>query len=162
MTTDYVLREAQPRDVEPLLSLMRELADHEHLTDLMQATAEGTSQALFGRVPSVHCLVAERGDGTLAAYAFWFYNYSTFLGKHGLYLEDVYVQPAARRQGLGRTMLRHLAGIARARDCGRFEWTVLDWNQSAIDFYESLGAEVLPQWRIVRVTGAALERMAHG
>ena len=101
-------------------------------------------------------------DQRVVAYALFFHNYSTFLGKRGLYLEDLYVQPAQRGTGLGKRLLGHLAALAVERQCGRFEWTVLDWNQNAIEFYEKLGATVLPDWRVVRLTGAALETLARG
>ncbi|WP_260430192.1 GNAT family N-acetyltransferase, partial [Burkholderia cenocepacia] len=96
----------------------------------------------------------------IVAYALFFHNYSTFLGRRGLYLEDLYVQPSQRGTGLGTAMLRHLAALAVERRCARFEWSVLDWNQPAIDFYEKMGATVLPEWRIVRVTGDALDTLA--
>jgi GNAT superfamily N-acetyltransferase len=161
----YSIRPATPDDVPGILALMRELAEYEKLTHIFAATEDSLRASLFGRTPAAQCLVAERaGDNgktpELLAYAVWFHNYSTFLCRQGLYLEDVYVRADQRGQGIGRALLRKLAGIAVERGCGRFEWTVLDWNQPAIDFYQGLGAQVLPEWRIVRVTGAALEKMA--
>lgn len=153
------IRAATPADVGAMLALMRELAEFEKLTHLFIATGEGVHDALFGARPSAEALVAER-DGKIIAYALFFHNYSTFLGRRGLYLEDLYVQPAERGTGLGSKMLRHLAALAVERQCGRFEWSVLDWNQRAIDFYQKMGATVLPDWRIVRVTGDALEQLA--
>ncbi|AOB33077.1 GCN5 family acetyltransferase [Bordetella sp. H567] len=161
-TTPYIIRPATPQDVPGILALMRELAEYEKLTAIFAATEDSLRASLFGRTPAAECMVAQRTDGgqaALLAYAVWFHNYSTFLCRRGLYLEDVYVRADQRGQGVGRALLRQLAAIAVERGCGRFEWTVLDWNQPAIDFYESLGAEVLPEWRIVRVTGAALDKM---
>nr|WP_303396620.1 GNAT family N-acetyltransferase [Bordetella genomosp. 11] len=161
-TTPYIIRPATPRDIPGILALMRELAEYEKLTAIFAATEDSLRASLFGRTPAAECLVAQRTDEqdpALLAYAVWFHNYSTFLCRRGLYLEDVYVRADQRGNGIGRALLRQLAGIAVERGCGRFEWTVLDWNQPAIDFYESLGAEILPEWRIVRVTGDALDKM---
>jgi GNAT superfamily N-acetyltransferase len=164
-STPYTIRPATPDDIPGILALMRELAEYEKLTAVFAATEDSLRASLFGRTPAAECLVAERAAGSdehgpaLLAYAVWFHNYSTFLCRRGLYLEDVYVRADLRGQGIGRAMLQRLAAIAVERGCGRFEWTVLDWNQPAIDFYESLGADVLPEWRIVRVTGQALEKM---
>ncbi|WP_459621077.1 N-acetyltransferase family protein [Burkholderia sp. 3C] len=138
---------------------MRELAEFESLTHLFVATEADLDDALFGPNPAAGALVATQ-DGAVVGYALYFQNYSTFLGKRGLYLEDLYVQPACRGTGLGTRLLRALAALAVERRCGRFEWTVLDWNQPAIDFYERLGATVLPDWRVVRVTGEQLEALA--
>jgi GNAT superfamily N-acetyltransferase len=153
------IRTARPADVGAMLALMVELAEYEKLTHLFVATDADLHDALFGARPSAEALVAEN-DGRIVAYALFFHNYSTFLGRRGLYLEDLYVQPSQRGSGLGSAMLRHLAAIAVERQCGRFEWSVLDWNQPAIDFYEKMGANVLPDWRIVRITGDALEQLA--
>ena len=153
------IRAAMPDDVGAMLALMYELAEFEKLTHLFIATEAGVSDALFGVRPSAEAIVAER-DGNMIGYALFFHNYSTFLGRRGLYLEDLYVQPSERGTGLGSTMLRYLAALAVERQCGRFEWSVLDWNQPAIDFYQKMGATVLPDWRIVRITGDALEQLA--
>lgn len=155
----HVIRSATPSDVPGMLSLMRELAEYEKLTHLFVATEETLSEALFGPRPSAEAIVAQR-EGGIVGYALFFHNFSTFLGRRGLYLEDLYVQPALRGSGLGTALLRRLASIAVERQCGRFEWAVLDWNQSAIDFYTKMGATVLPDWRIVRVTDDALNRLA--
>ncbi|OVZ57804.1 GNAT family N-acetyltransferase [Pigmentiphaga sp. NML080357] len=152
------IRPARPDDVGPVLSLMRGLAEYEHLTHLFLAREEDLLDALFGPHPAAECLVAE-ADGAVVGYALFFHNYSTFLGRRGLYLEDIYVRPDQRGRGLGKRMLKTLAAIAVERRCGRFEWSVLDWNQPAIDFYQAMGADVLPDWRIVRVTGDALIRL---
>jgi GNAT superfamily N-acetyltransferase len=168
LTAPYTIRQATAADVPGIIALMRELAEYEKLTHMFAATDATLQQSLFGEQPAAECLVAEMpgatGGKTLVAYALWFHNYSTFLCKRGLYLEDVYVQADKRGLGIGRTLLQRLAAIAVERDCGRFEWTVLDWNQPAIDFYEGMGAQIMPEWRIVRVTGDALLKMggAHG
>jgi GNAT superfamily N-acetyltransferase len=153
------IRAAAPADVGAVHALMYELAEFEKLTHLFVGTIEGLADALFGARPSAEALVAEDA-GRIVGYALFFHNYSTFLGRRGLYLEDLYVQPSQRGTGLGTAMLRALAAIAMERQCARFEWTVLDWNQPAISFYEKLGAVVLPEWRVVRMTGEALDRLA--
>ncbi|SDH00128.1 Ribosomal protein S18 acetylase RimI [Paraburkholderia steynii] len=153
------IRAATPDDVGTMLALMYELAEFEKLTHLFIATEDGLRDALFGARPSAEAIVAER-DGKMISYALFFHNYSTFLGRRGLYLEDLYVQPTERGTGLGSKMLRYLAALAVERQCGRFEWSVLDWNQPAIDFYQKMGATVLPDWRVVRITGDALDQLA--
>jgi GNAT superfamily N-acetyltransferase len=153
------IRAAAPADVGAVHALMYELAEFEKLTHLFTGTPEGLTEALFGTRPAAEALVAEDA-GRIVGYALFFHNYSTFLARRGLYLEDLYVQPSQRGSGLGTAMLRALAAIAVERQCGRFEWTVLDWNQPAISFYEKMGATVLPEWRVVRVAGEALERLA--
>ena len=153
------IRAATPADVGAMHALMYELAEFEKLTHLFVGTTDGLADALFGARPSAEALVAEDG-GRIVGYALFFHNYSTFLGRRGLYLEDLYVQPSQRGTGFGTAMLRALAAIAVERQCARFEWTVLDWNQPAINFYEKMGATVLPDWRVVRVTGDALDRLA--
>ena len=153
------IRAATPEDVGTMLALMYELAEFEKLTHLFIATEDGLRDALFGARPSAEAIVAER-DGKTIGYALFFHNYSTFLGRRGLYLEDLYVQPTERGTGLGSKMLRYLAALAVERQCGRFEWSVLDWNQPAIDFYQKMGATVLPDWRVVRITGDALDQLA--
>lgn len=151
---------AKADDVGAIYGLMRELAVYEKLLDIFEATPRSVHEALFGPAPAAECLMA-KWDGEAVGYALYFHNFSTFLGRRGLYLEDVYVQPSMRGKGVGQALMRQLAGIAVERGCGRFEWTVLDWNQPAIDFYTSQGATVLPDWRVVRMTGEALERFAH-
>ncbi|MDE1183667.1 GNAT family N-acetyltransferase [Paraburkholderia sp.] len=158
MTT---IREATSADVGAMLSLMRELAEFESLTHLFVATEDGLRDALFGARPAAEALVAEKA-GKLVGYALFFHNYSTFVGRRGLYLEDLYVQPDQRGTGLGTALLRRVAALAVERQCGRFEWTVLDWNQRAIDFYEKMGASIMPDWRVVRVADDALEQLATG
>lgn len=154
-----LIRDAAPDDVRAMLGLMRELAEYEKLTHLFVATEDSLHEALFSARPAAEALVAER-EGRIVGYALYFHNFSTFLSRRGLYLEDLYVQPSLRGSGLGTAMLRRLAAIAVERQCGRFEWSVLDWNQSAIDFYTKMGATVMPDWRIVRVTDEALAALA--
>ncbi|VVD98126.1 GCN5 family acetyltransferase [Pandoraea horticolens] len=156
-----ILRAATADDVGAIYRLMRELAVYEKLLDIFEATPDSVHEALFGNAPAAECLIAE-WDGKVVGYALYFHNFSTFLGRRGLYLEDVYVQPSVRGKGVGQALLRQLARIALERQCGRFEWTVLNWNQPAIDFYASQGATVLPDWRVVRMTGEALDRFAKG
>jgi GNAT superfamily N-acetyltransferase len=153
------IRAATPTDTSAIFALTYELAEFESLTHVFVATEEGLRDALFGTRPSIEALVAEDA-GRIVGYALFFHNYSSFAGKRGLYLEDIYVQPVQRGSGLGTALLRRLAALAVERQCARFEWTVLDWNQPAIDFYQKLGATVLPDWRVVRVTGDALGRLA--
>jgi GNAT superfamily N-acetyltransferase len=156
----HSLRAATAADVTAIHALMQELAEYEKLTHLFVATPHDLHEALFGAHPAAECLVADNVAGTVVAYALFFHNYSTFLGRRGLYLEDLYVQPSQRGLGVGKALLQRLAGLAHERGCARFEWTVLDWNQPAIDFYQSMGATVLPDWRIVRMTGDALSKFA--
>jgi GNAT superfamily N-acetyltransferase len=155
----FEIRPAQPGDVAAIHAMIGALAEFEKLAHLCVATEAHLAEALFGPRPSAEVLIACK-DRTPAAFALFFHNFSTFLGRPGLWLEDLFVLPEHRRQGCAQALLRTLAGIARERGCGRFEWAVLDWNAPAIAFYQSLGATVLPDWRIVRVAGGALEGMA--
>lgn len=153
------IRPARPLDAAAIVGLIRELAEFEQLSHLLEVTPERLGEHLFGPRPVAECRVVEEG-GQLLAFALFFHNYSTFLGRPGLYLEDLYVKPEHRGRGIGTALLRDLAALARERGCGRFEWSVLDWNSRAIAVYEKLGATVMPEWRICRVTGAALDQMA--
>ncbi|MFT3816455.1 MAG: GNAT family N-acetyltransferase [Rubrivivax sp.] len=155
----FTLRGAEPRDVPAIVGLIGELAVFEKLEHLMQATPETLHPHLFGPQPAAEALVAEVG-GTVVAFALFFRNFSTFLARPGLYLEDLYVQPAHRGAGIGQALLQRLAQLAVQRGCGRFEWSVLDWNANAIRFYQRMGATVMPDWRICRVTGDALRTLA--
>jgi GNAT superfamily N-acetyltransferase len=150
---------ATPADVPVILELIRELAEFERLLDQFVATEAQLHDNLFGPEPSAHVLIARAGD-EVAGFALYFFNFSTFLAKPGLYLEDLFVRPRFRGRGYGEALLRALAKIAVARGCGRFEWSVLDWNERAIQFYKSLGAVPLDDWTMYRVTGAALEKLA--
>jgi GNAT superfamily N-acetyltransferase len=152
----FTLRSAEPRDLDAVVGLIGELAAFERLTHLLEVTPASLAPHLFGSLPSVECAVAEAG-GEVVAFALFFPNFSTFLGRPGLYLEDLYVQPAHRGAGLGRALFAHVAALAASRGCGRFEWSVLDWNAAAIAFYERLGATLLPDWRICRLTGERLQ-----
>jgi len=158
----FTLRSAELRDVGAIVQLIRELAEFENLTHLLQVTPEKLRPQLFGERPAAEALVAETGDGKsggeVVGFALFFTNFSTFLAQPGLYLEDLFVKPSHRGSGIGAAMLTRLGRIAVERDYGRFEWSVLDWNENAIRFYERMGATVMPEWRICRVTGDALER----
>jgi GNAT superfamily N-acetyltransferase len=158
MASHYTLREARRGDESAIIGLIRELAVFEKLEHLMRATPHALAEHLFGERPVAEARVVEVG-GEIVAFALFFTNYSTFLGQPGIWLEDLYVRPAHRGNGLGKALITHIAALAVQRGCGRFEWSVLDWNQNAIDFYEGLGASVLPDWRICRVTGSALESL---
>ncbi|MEO0445406.1 MAG: GNAT family N-acetyltransferase [Verrucomicrobiota bacterium] len=153
-------RPAQPEDVVAIHALLLELAEFEKITDWVEATEMSTREALFGKSPAVEALVAESPDDEIVATAIYFQNYSTFVGRPGLYLEDIYVKAPWRGQGIGRNLLHALATIAAERGCGRMEWSVLDWNQPAIDFYEGLGAQILHDWRLVRLGKEGIARLA--
>jgi GNAT superfamily N-acetyltransferase len=155
----FDIRPARPEDVGAVHAMIRALAEFERLAHLCVATEADLEAALFGPRPAAEVLVAWAGPEP-AAFALYFHNFSTFLGRRGLWLEDLYVRPEWRRRGCAQALLRSLAGIARERGCGRFEWAVLDWNTPAQDFYRSLGASVLPDWRIVRVVGDSLVALA--
>ena len=153
------IRPATPADVPLILSLIRELAVYEKLEHAVSATEEGIRTALFGDRRIVEAVIASLDDEP-AGFALFFTNFSTFLGKPGLYLEDLFVRPAARGAGLGRMMLEYLARLTVERGWGRMEWAVLDWNEPAIGFYRKLGAEPLADWTLFRVTGESLRRLA--
>jgi GNAT superfamily N-acetyltransferase len=152
---------AEAPDVPLILSFIKELAEYEKLAGEVVADEPALRLALFGPHPAA-CAVIARSGGEAAGFALYFDNFSTFIGKRGLYLEDLYVRPAFRGRAIGKALLAHLARIALERDCGRFEWAVLDWNRPARDFYEALGAQPNPTWIGYRITGEALERLAAG
>jgi GNAT superfamily N-acetyltransferase len=152
------LRFAAVADVPVLLELIRELAAFERLADQVHATEALLAEELFGARRVAEAAIAEL-DGKPVAFAVFFHNFSTFLGRAGLYLEDLYVRPHARGKGVGGCLIRFVAKVAVERNCGRFEWSVLDWNTDAIEFYRSLGAVAMDQWTVQRVTGVALERL---
>ena len=160
----FTIEPASPSDVADLHRLIGELADYERLTHLCVSTQADLQAALFGDRPVAEALIArlEANSQVAAGFALFFHTYSTFLGRRSLWLEDLFVRPQFRGAGLGRRLLTTLAATAQQRGCGRFEWSVLDWNENAIGFYESLGARVLPDWRIARVTGDALRQLATG
>lgn len=149
---------ATPADVPMIRTLIRELAEFERLLQEAKVTEEQLHGSLFGPNPGAEVIMARVGD-EVAGFALFFHNFSTFLGKRGLYLEDLFVRPRFRGAGCGAALLRQLAKIALERDCGRLEWSVLDWNQRAIDFYKALGAVPMDEWTIYRVTGPALEKL---
>ena len=153
------LRNARDDDAELIVEFIQELAEFEQLSQACFATAKSIRQALFSGTPRAACLLAE-WDGRPAGFALYFYNFSTFLAKPGIYIEDVFVRPDFRRKGIARKMFQHLAQKALAEGCGRLEWSVLDWNEDAIVFYQSLGAVPLSEWTAQRVSGDALERLA--
>lgn len=158
----YRLRAARESDIPAIHALMREMAEFEKLTATFRATHDSLRASFFGPKPAANCLVItpEVGPDAAIAYIMWFHNYSSFLDRPGLYLEDVYISPAHRGRGLGGWVLKHLAALAVELGCGRFEWTVLDWNENAIEFYKHHGGQILDDWRIVRVTGDALQQLA--
>jgi GNAT superfamily N-acetyltransferase len=155
----FDLRAARREDLGAIHAMIGELAEYEKLAHLCVGTLADLDVALFGPDPAAEVLMATKA-GTSAAFALFFHNFSTFLGRRGLWLEDLYVRPRFRRQGCAHAMLQSLARIALERNCGRFEWAVLDWNQPAIEFYRALGAVVLPDWRICRVVGDSLTTLA--
>ncbi len=156
-----LVRPAAPADVATILHFVRDLAVFEREPDAVTATTQMLAAALFGERPAAEAVIAEReGEGEPVGFALFFHNFSTWTGRRGLYLEDLYVTPAARGVGVGTALLRHLAGMAIDRDCARFEWSVLDWNADAIAFYRAMGAVGQEEWTVQRVTGAALHRLA--
>ncbi|HSR26575.1 MAG TPA: GNAT family N-acetyltransferase [Candidatus Eisenbacteria bacterium] len=172
MTTDHpaggsptprplVVRPARPDDVPAVLALIHELADYERAAHQVRATEESLRAALFAEQPAVFCHVVEV-DGVVGGFALWFLNFSTWLGRHGIYLEDLYVRRELRGQGAGTALLRELSAICAQRGYGRLEWWVLDWNADAHGFYRSLGAAPMDEWTVWRLTGDALDRMADG
>jgi GNAT superfamily N-acetyltransferase len=154
-----VIRPAVPGDVPAIHRLIRELAEYERALDEVTATERQLAQALFGPAPAVNAHVAEH-QGRVAGFALWFLTYSTWLGRHGLYLEDLYVTPAVRGTGLGKALLAELASICVERGYGRLEWSVLDWNSPARNFYAALGAEPVDEWIRYRLVGAPLRELA--
>lgn len=155
---DLLLRPAATGDLPLILQFIRELADYERLAHEVVATEDGLRRALFDE-PGIEVVLAFV-DGSPAGFAVFFPNFSTFLGRRGIYLEDLYVRPAFRGRGIGRRLLAHLARLAVERGAGRLEWSVLDWNRDAIGFYESLSARPMDEWTVYRLTGEPLERLA--
>jgi GNAT superfamily N-acetyltransferase len=150
---------ARRDQLDLILSFIRELAEYEKLLDRVDAKAADVEHALFGPNPRVFCDIAE-WNGAPAGFALWFYNFSTFRGRPGIHLEDLFVRPQFRRHGIGKALLNRLAKRAVAENCARFEWSVLDWNEPSINFYKSLGAEAVYDWTIFRLTGEALKAVA--
>jgi len=145
-----MIREARPEDVVAILAMVQELADFEKLGDEMIATRADYEESLFGETPVAEALVAEL-DGRLIGYAIFFSTFSTFIGRAGIWLEDLYVKESFRKQGVGKKLLKAVGSVAEARNSGRYEWCVLDWNQNAINLYEQMGGKILKEWRIVRL-----------
>ena len=153
------IRPAQPDDCPLILGLIRELAEYEKLAHEVEATETRLRTTLFADPPAAHCIIAFL-DGQPAGFAIYFFNYSTFLARPGLYLEDLFVKPSHRGDGIGKALLLRLAKVANARGCGRMEWSVLDWNEPAIGFYKKLGAVPMSEWTVFRLTGPALAQYA--
>jgi GNAT superfamily N-acetyltransferase len=149
---------ATERDVPAIVNLVKKLAEYERLAHEMVAAEDDFRKALFGPGRHIHALMAFAGGGPVG-FALYFYTFSTFLGRRGIYLEDIFVEPEYRRNGIGGALLKRLGQIAIKENCGRLEWSVLTWNQAAIDFYHRLGAVTMEEWRICRLTGEALERL---
>lgn len=159
--SDIVIRDAQEADAALILRFIRELADYEKALDEVEASAGQLADALFCANPRVFSVICEV-DGAPAGFALYFYNFSTWLGRHGLFLEDLYVNPEYRGLGAGKALLHYLARVAVSEGCGRFEWNVLDWNRPAIEFYESFGARPQSEWIGYRLSGEALQQFAAG
>ena len=159
VSSAFSIRPAQPSDVAHIHAMIIELAVFEKLEHLVVATEALLHEGLFGARPACEAIIGEE-HGEVVTFALFFHNFSTFLTKKGLYLEDLYVKQAHRGKGFGKQMLVKLAQLAVERNCGRFEWSVLDWNEPAINFYKAMGADILPDWRVCRVTGPALTQLA--
>jgi len=159
ISEEFSIRTASPRDVSVVLGFIRALAEYERLSHEVLATEDRLQETLFGARPAAEVILGEY-QGKAVGFALFFQNYSTFLARPGLHLEDLFVLPEYRGRGFGRALLVHLAGIARNRGCGRLEWQVLDWNEPSIGFYRSLGAVSMSDWTTMRVTGGTLERLA--
>ena len=158
-SSSLAIRPAQETDVAAIFGMIHELAVFEKLEHMMIAKESMLHDSLFCAKPVCEAIVGEE-NGEVVTFALFFHNFPTFLCRKGLYLEDLYVKQSCRGKGYGKQMLVALARLAKERDCGRFEWSVLDWNENAIQFYQGVGADLLPDWRICRVTGAALEQLA--
>lgn len=157
--SDIVVREAVEADAPGIFSFIIELAEYEHAREEVVTDVEGIRRSLFGPDARAYALIAEV-DGRAAGYAVYFYSYSTWLGQYGIYLEDLYVTPDYRGRGAGKALLKRVARIAVDNNCGRYEWSVLNWNRPAIEFYESVGARPRDEWTTYRLTGEALKRLA--
>ena len=152
------IRPARKVEASIILQLIKDLAEYEKAPDEVKAGEKEIIETIFADNPKVFCDLVEV-DGDIAGMAIWFLNYSTWQGKHGIYLEDLYVKPEYRGRGYGKALLQHLAGICNERGYGRFQWWVLDWNSPAIEFYRSLGAEAMSEWTVYRVSGLPLRRL---
>ncbi|MFE4107022.1 GNAT family N-acetyltransferase [Almyronema epifaneia] len=159
LAENLTIEAATPTDIPALFELVRALAEYEKLAHEVTGTAADLHEHLFGDRPYAEALVA-RVQGTAAGFALFFHNFSTFLMRPGVYLEDLFVLPAYRGQGIGKALIRHVAQVAVERGCGRLDWSVLDWNTPAIEFYQRMGADIKPEWQLCRVTGTALADLA--
>jgi GNAT superfamily N-acetyltransferase len=157
--TDIQIHAATEADVPVILSLIKALAEYERLAHEVVATEAMVRESLFGAAPHAHAVIA-RIDGEVVGFMIWFSTYSTFLSRPGIYLEDLFVLPAWRGRGVGKALLRHLARIAIDRGCGRIEWSVLDWNETAIRFYRGIGARPMDEWTVYRMSGDAIKQLA--
>ncbi len=155
------IRTTTADDVPLILQFIRDLAEYEKLSHLVVADEAALRNELFGAQPVAECVIAEY-DGAAVGFALYFHNFSTFVGRRGLYLEDLFVNPKMRGKGIGKALLVYLAQLAKARNCGRFEWAVLDWNEPSINFYKSLGAVPMDEWTVFRVTDETLDQLAAG
>ena len=158
MTDELEIRPAAPSDLELILSFIREIAEFEHLAHEVIATEEGLSEYLFGERPVAEVLIAEL-EGNPVGFALFYQNFSTFVGRPGIHLEDIFVREQARGKGVGKALLLEVARVAHRRSCGRLEWNVLDWNTSAIAFYESLGAKIHSEWKMTRMDAKAIANL---
>ena len=156
---DITISHATPTEVPMLLELIRELARFEKLEHEVEATAESLQEALFGPQPAAGALLA-RVEGEAAGYAIYFSTFSSFIGRAGIWLDDLYVRPSFRQRGLGRRLIQAVAKVGAERGCGRFEWLALDWNERALEFYRSLGARVMDEWVLLRLNATELQRLA--
>jgi GNAT superfamily N-acetyltransferase len=157
---NFTIRTATVTDIPLILSFIKELAEYEKLSNEVVATEEMLSESLFGAHTFAEIVIGYYEDEPVA-FALFFHNFSTFLGKPGLYLEDLYVKPEMRGKGIGKVLITYLANLAKQRGCGRFEWWVLDWNKEAIRFYQSIGAKSMDEWTVQRIDGEALDQLAN-
>ena len=156
---DFTINKITPNEIPSLLELIRELARFEKLEHEVMATVDTLAESFFGPSPAAGALIAQRG-AEIAGYAIYFFTFSSFVGRPGIWLEDVYVRPAFRQQGLGRALLEAVACVGAERNCGRYEWTALNWNQNALDFYKKLGAQAMDEWVLLRMNADAMRRLA--
>ncbi len=162
MPDSFTIRTAEPADIDVIIGFIRELAEYEKLLHEVQLKKSVLREQLFGKRPFAHVLLAEWEDGSPVGFALYFYNFSTFMGRRGIYVEDVYVKPDYRGRQIGHRLFQTIAAQAVAEKCGRIEWQVLDWNKPALDFYEDMGARHKKEWYTYQLTGKALAALAAG